>query len=146
MYEHEQTGGGIPNMLTRFVDEIGLLTFYNSSLDTKLLCFQRFVRLFAYGGCTLIFASFFEALGIQRGRIGLFMTLTLIGDTVISLFLTLYADRLGRRAILGAGALLMTFSGIVFALSDNYFVLLAAAVLGVIAPRLVPPQTLLAEF
>lgn len=120
--------------LARFLDEIGLSSFYHSTLDTKLLCIQRFVRLFAYGGSTLILVAFLEALGNSKKHIGLFMTLTLVGDTIISLILTLYADTLGRRVILGAGALLMASSGIIFALSDNYLVLLAAAVFGVISP------------
>ena len=63
------------------------------------------------------------------------MTLTLIGDTGISLFLTLFADGIGRRVVLASGALLMVASGIMFALSSSYFVLLLAAILGVISPR-----------
>ncbi|KAJ3474777.1 hypothetical protein NLG97_g9700 [Lecanicillium saksenae] len=62
------------------------------------------------------------------------MTLTLVGDVVISFFLTLFADKLGRKAILSLGAVLMAGSGIVFALFSNYWVLLLAAILGVISP------------
>lgn len=136
MDQPEQPLRSTSGYVVRFLDEIGLSTFYHSSFDTKLLCIQRFVRLFAYGGSTLILVAFLEALGNSRKHIGLFMTLTLIGDTLISLFLTLYADMMGRRVILGVGALLMTFSGIVFALSNDYLVLLAAAVFGVISPGL----------
>lgn len=63
------------------------------------------------------------------------MTLTLIGDTLISFVLTLFADALGRKSILAVGSGLMMGSGIVFAICENYWVLLAAAVLGVISPR-----------
>jgi predicted MFS family arabinose efflux permease len=42
---------------------------------------------------------------------------------------------LGRKAILALGALLMAASGVVFGLSGNYWVLLAAAIFGVISPR-----------
>ena len=63
------------------------------------------------------------------------MALTMAGDVLISLALTVFADALGRKAILGLGALLMAGSGVVFALSDNYWVLLVAAILGVISPR-----------
>lgn len=62
------------------------------------------------------------------------MTLTLTGDIVISFFLTLAADRIGRKTTLAAGAILMSLSGVVFALFDNYWILLAAAVFGVISP------------
>ena len=63
------------------------------------------------------------------------MTLTLVGDTMISFLLTLFADKLGRRAILALGAGLMAASGVVFALAGNYWILLLAAVVGVISPR-----------
>lgn len=121
-------------MLNATLRELGLVSLYNSPLDTKLLCSQRFVRLFAYGGSTLILASYLSSLGISDDRIGLFMTLTLVGDVVISFFLTLFADRLGRKAVLLLGSALMCGSGVVFALFGNYWVLLAAAVLGVISP------------
>ncbi|MCJ1393102.1 hypothetical protein MMC18_005974 [Xylographa bjoerkii] len=122
------------NYLTRILEELGCISIYNSPLDTKLLCIQRFVRLFAYGGSTLILVSYLSALGISKSQIGLFMTLTLVGDVFISLVLTIFADALGRKAVLAVGALLMTGSGIVFALSGNYWVLLAAAIFGVISP------------
>ncbi|KAJ4144560.1 hypothetical protein LMH87_003441 [Akanthomyces muscarius] len=123
-----------PPFYYRALAEVGLVTLYNSSRDIKLLCLQRFVRLFAYGVTTLILVAFLQELGHSRTRVGLFMTLTLVGDVVISFFLTLFADKLGRKAILSLGALLMAGSGAVFALFSNYWVLLLAAVLGVISP------------
>lgn len=121
-------------LVTGFLDELGLVSLYKSPLDTKLIIIQRFVRLFAYGGATLILVSYLSALGISDSRIGLFMTLTLVGDVIISFFLTLITDGIGRRFILGFGAALMTASGLVFGSFGNYWVLLAAAVFGVISP------------
>ena len=66
---------------------------------------------------------------------GLFMTLTLVGDLVGSAILTIFADRLGRRKVLCVGSLLMALSGVVFATSSNYAFLLASAMVGVISPR-----------
>jgi predicted MFS family arabinose efflux permease len=120
---------------TRLLSELGLVSLYHSPLDIKLLCAQRFVRLFAYGGSTLVLVAYLEALGISKTRIGLFMTLTLVGDVCISFFLTLFADGLGRRAVLALGAAMMVGSGVVFATCEGYWVLLLAAVLGVVSPR-----------
>lgn len=53
---------------------------------------------------------------------------------LVSLALTLVADRLGKRRILLLGALLMVFSGMTFATMSNYWVFLLAAILGVISP------------
>lgn len=119
----------------KILDELGLVTLWTSSRDVKLLCAQRLIRLFAYGGSTLILASYLSALGISDARIGLFMTLTLVGDVVISFVLTLFADAMGRKAVLALGSALMVASGVVFGLFANYWVLLIAAVLGVISPR-----------
>ncbi|KAJ5774684.1 hypothetical protein N7457_009580 [Penicillium paradoxum] len=120
--------------MAHVLEELGLATMWRSSLDVKLLCAQRFVRLFAYGGSTLILASYLSAIGISDDRIGLFMTLTLVGDVVISFFLTLFADSMGRKAVLSLGSILMAGSGVAFALFGNYWILLAAAVFGVISP------------
>ncbi|KAK3937864.1 MFS general substrate transporter [Diplogelasinospora grovesii] len=120
--------------LTRAAEELGLAALYHCPRDVKLLCLQRFVRLFAYGGSTLVLVAYLEALGISKTRIGLFMTLTLAGDVCISFLLTLFADGIGRKAILALGAALMAGSGVVFALFEDYWVLLAAAVFGVISP------------
>jgi predicted MFS family arabinose efflux permease len=121
--------------VTKVLEELGLVSIYRSPLDTKLLCLQRFVRLFAYGGSTLILVSYLKAVGIGYTKVGLFMTLTLVGDVLISFCLTLIADGLGRKAILALGAAMMAGSGVVFGLSGNYWILLAAAIFGVISPR-----------
>ncbi|OKL62562.1 hypothetical protein UA08_02134 [Talaromyces atroroseus] len=122
-------------MLHRILQEVGLVALFHSPLDSKLLCAQRFVRLFAYGGSTLILASYLSALDISDDRIGLFMTLTLVGDVVISFLLTLFADALGRKAVLLLGSGMMCASGVVFGLCGNYWALLAAAIFGVISPN-----------
>ncbi|KAI4128882.1 MAG: hypothetical protein LQ338_002512 [Usnochroma carphineum] len=115
-------------------NELGLYNILGSSRDTKLLCLQRFVRLFAYGASTLILALYLSSVHVSDAKIGLFMSMTLWGDVVISFILTLFADGLGRRRTLMLGAALMTASGVVFALSGNYWVLVAASIFGVISP------------
>ncbi|KAK4569747.1 hypothetical protein LTR86_002715 [Recurvomyces mirabilis] len=113
---------------------IGLVTVYNSSIDVKLILAQRFVRVFAYGLVTLILAAYLAALDISETQIGSFFGLTLVGDLVMVMALTQIADAVGRKVILILGAVLMTMSGVVFALSGDYWVLLAAAVFGVVSP------------
>ena len=128
-------GSRARNLLSKLGEELGVYSILHSSRDTKLLCLQRFTRLFAYGASTLILALYLSSLGSSDARIGLFMTLTLLGDVVISFLLTLVADGLGRRRILVLGAALMSVSGVIFAVSGNYWVLVAASIFGVISPR-----------
>ncbi|RDA85198.1 hypothetical protein CP532_2384 [Ophiocordyceps camponoti-leonardi (nom. inval.)] len=121
-------------LLKHLFRELGLTVVFRSSLDTKLLILQRFVRMFAYGGSSLILVSFLSSLGISDSRIGLFMALTLVGDVVISLGLSLVTDAFGRKRMLTVGSLLMGISGIMFGLSANFWLLLAAATIGIISP------------
>ena len=66
------------------------------------------VRMFGYGLLAVVLVLYLDALGLSGGEIGLLLTLTLLGDAAISLWLTTHADRLGRRRVLarrrGAGA------------------------------------------
>ena len=82
---------------------------------------------------TVLPALFFAELKFSDYRIGLFMTLTLLGDVFLGGFLTLIADRVGRRKVLIGGSFLMVLSGTVFANFDNFWILLVAAVLGVVS-------------
>jgi MFS family permease len=102
--------------------------------DVRLLFATRAVRLFAYGFLSVVLVLYLSALGFTEGRIGFLLTLTLLGDTAISLALTTRADRWGRRRTLVAGAVLMVLAGVVFALSRDFWVLLAAATVGVVSP------------
>ena len=61
-----------------------------------------------------------EQVGLNQVQIGLLLTLTLIGDTIISLWITMNADRIGRRRMLIVGALLMVFAGVLFAITRNF--------------------------
>ena len=102
--------------------------------DGRLLFAARSVRMFAYGAVAVILVLYLARLGFDGGAIGLILSLTLIGDTIVSLWLTTHADRLGRRRILVVGSLLMAGAGAVFALTDSFVPLLLAATIGVISP------------
>jgi MFS family permease len=125
----------MPSLWQKLYAEVGLKALVHSPADTKILCLQRLVRLLAYGGTSLILVLYLSSLGISEERIGLFMTLTLLGDVVISLVLTIIADSIGRRWMLAVGSLLMTASGVAFATCSNYWILVLTSVLGVISPR-----------
>lgn len=102
--------------------------------DGRLLFVTRMGRMFAYGFLAVILALYLDHIGLSPERIGLLLTLTLVGDTVISLWLTTMADRVGRGKILVIGAFLMLFAGVLFAMTSNYSLLVIAATIGVISP------------
>ena len=119
--------------VTWFYQEFGLKSLRDTGPDAWLIILSRCSRMLAYGTTSLILALFFSALEFTDSNIGLFMTLTLLGDVLLSGLLTLVADRLGRRRILFGGSLLMVLSGAVFALFENFWILLFAAVIGIIS-------------
>lgn len=91
-------------------------------------------RMVAWGGASLVLGIYLWISGNKGTEIGTFLTLTLLGDAIISYILTLTADKIGRRKVLFIGSLLMVVAGTTFAFSKNYYLLLWAAIIGVIAP------------
>jgi len=102
--------------------------------DGWLLFLTRFVRLFAYGSLSVILVFYLVSLGLTTAQTGLLLTLTLAGDIVVSLYLTTRADRIGRRRMLIAGAILMAAAGLAFASTRNFLFLIIAGTIGVISP------------
>jgi MFS family permease len=100
----------------------------------RLLFVTRVIRLFAYGFLSVILVLYLAGVGLSEQEIGALLTMTLLGDTVISLWITTRADRVGRKPMLMAGAALMFVGGLVFALTSNFLLLLLAATIGVLSP------------
>jgi MFS family permease len=102
--------------------------------DGRLLFTTRIARLFAYGFLSVVLVLYLAEVGLSENEIGLLLTLTLVGDTAISLWITTSADRIGRQRMLLLGAALMMFAGALFAVTRNFGLLLVAATIGVISP------------
>jgi MFS family permease len=102
--------------------------------DIGLLFTTRILRMFGYGFLAVTLVLYLTALGLSGGEVGLLLALTLLGDAVVSLWLTTHADRFGRRRVLVVGACLMLVAGLAFVASPAFIVLLVAATIGVISP------------
>jgi MFS family permease len=104
------------------------------SRDGWLLFVTRFARLFAYGSLSVILVFYLIGLGLSEAQVGLVLTLTLVGDVIVSLYLTTRADRIGRRRMLIVGSILMAAAGLAFAFTSNLLFLVIAGTIGVISP------------
>ncbi len=102
--------------------------------DGRVLFALRTLRMFAYGSLAVVLVLYLAAIGLDPLAIGAILTLTLVGDTAISLWLTTSADRLGRRRVLMVGAALMLLAGLAFAATDAIPLLILAGAIGVISP------------
>ena len=104
------------------------------SADGRLLFLTRFVRLFAYGALSVVLVLYLVGLGLSESDTGLLLSATLLGDTLVSLYLTTRADRFGRRRMLIVGAALMAAAGVAFAFTREMWLLVVAGTIGVISP------------
>lgn len=102
--------------------------------DGWLLFLARCTRLFAYGSLAVVLVFYLTSLGFSTSQTGLVLTLTLVGDTAVSFYLTPRADRIGRQRMLIIGALLMALAGLTFAWTSTFVVLIIAGTIGVISP------------
>ncbi len=90
--------------------------------------------MFAYGLASVVLVLHLSAAGHGEARIGLLISLTLLGDVAVSLAVTTRADRVGRRRMLVLGGVLMVLAGAAFATTTAFPLLAAAATVGVLSP------------
>ena len=102
--------------------------------DIILLFTTRTIRLFAYGFISLVLALYLAATGLSAAGVGAILTATLAGDILVSLWVTMVADRLGRRNMLLLGSALMILAGVVFLLTDDPVWITLAAIIGIVSP------------
>lgn len=110
------------------------LALHNLTADGRLLFLTRFIRLFSYGSLSVILVFYLTGLGLTESQTGMVLTLTLLGDTAVSVWMTTRADRFGRRRMLLIGAALMMGAGLTFAFTRQLWLLTLAATIGVISP------------
>src|SRR5215831_13571991 len=110
------------------------MTLRTLDADGRLLFATRFIRLFAYGALSVVLVLYLTGLGLRESETGLVLTATLLGDTLVSIYLTTRADRIGRRRMLTIGGLLMVAAGVAFASTNRMWLLVVAGTIGVISP------------
>ncbi|HEY7627923.1 MAG TPA: MFS transporter [Ilumatobacteraceae bacterium] len=103
--------------------------------DGRRLIATRGLRGYADGLIAASLAGYLaDELGYSGTRIGVIVTGMLLGSAVLTLFTGTWGWRFARRALLRAGALLMIITGVVFATSTTFVVLLLLGVIGTMNP------------
>lgn len=102
------------------------------SREGKLLLTARIVRTFAYGFLSIVLAIYLKLIGFDEILIGIVLSATLVNSVIFTLVASFYADKIGRRKILIIYAFLMSVSGAIFLVTNNYIALIAAALIGTI--------------
>lgn len=102
--------------------------------DIVLLFTTRIIRMFAYGFVSVVLALYLVASGLSAAGVGAVLTATLAGDIFVSLWVTMVADRVGRKNMLLLGSFLMILAGLVFLLTDDPVWITIAAIIGIVSP------------
>lgn len=113
---------------------LGWDALYGLSFDGILLLQCKALRMYSYGILGVMLTLYLAELKYTNFEIGTIFTLTLFGDSMISLVLTTHADRYGRRKSLLVGSVIAVITSVVFITRSNYIILTLAATLGVISP------------
>lgn len=91
--------------------------------EGRLLLIAKIVRTLGYGFLGVILAIYLKFIGFDDLLLGLILTTTLLNSAIFTLITSSYADKIGSRKFLLIYAALMSVSGLIFSVSENYMVL-----------------------
>ena len=103
------------------------------SIDGKKLLVTRILRTFVYGYLAVVLGIYLDHLGLDPTEIGIVFSVAIAGSALMTIIWSLVADRLGRRKTVAIMAALMAIGGLIFAVTDNFWVLLVGAFTGTIS-------------
>lgn len=103
------------------------------SPDGRRLLVARLLRTFGYGYLAVVLGLYLAALGLTSLVIGLVIAAAIGGSAAMTVAWSLAADRYGRRRTVMTMALLMALGGLLFAVTDNPWLLVLAAFTGTIS-------------
>ncbi|HZM36367.1 MAG TPA: MFS transporter [Burkholderiales bacterium] len=101
---------------------------------TACVYLARGVRDFGDGFIAIVLPVYLTALGLSAFHVGVIATLALAGSALLTLGVGLLGARHDIRALLLAASALMAATGIAYAASGDYWVLLLVAFVGTINP------------
>jgi MFS family permease len=99
----------------------------------RIVLAARTLRSFGFGLNSVALGLYLSQLGLAGAEIGLVLSAALAGTLLVTLVITLYGDRIGRRRLLMAGSALMAAAALVPVLSDSPLLLAAIALSGMVA-------------
>ena len=102
--------------------------------DARRMVATRAIRSLGDGFASVALAAYLSERGFNAFEIGALVTVALFGKSVATLIAGFVVDRFGRRRTLMAGSLLVSASGVAFALAEPYWLLLVVAFVGTMSP------------
>jgi MFS family permease len=107
------------------------------SSDARRILWAQALRAFAYGFGAVLLGSTLEHSGFSSGEVGLVLAAVVAGTVVSSLAVGRWGDRWGRRRSYVVLYMALAVTGVVFAFSDQVWVLSAVALTGALSTEVV---------
>jgi predicted MFS family arabinose efflux permease len=104
------------------------------SIDGVRLTTTRGIRGFVDGTVSVVLAAYLKLLGYSNFKIGVVVTSMLLGSAALTLLTGLYGHRFTRRAILLSGSVLMFVTGITYASTTIFALLILMGTIGTMNP------------
>ena len=101
--------------------------------DARLVFVAKTARTFCYGFLGVLLPVYLSELGLDAGELGVAVTLTLLASAAMTFAIRWPAERWGPRAALMTQAALIAVSAVVFLLTRQPWVVVAAAMAGNLA-------------
>jgi MFS family permease len=93
----------------------------------------RALRTFGYGYLAVALGLYLQQLGLSPFQVGIVLTAAVAGSALMNVLWTLLADWFGRRRTIATMAVLMIAGGLLFAVTDQLWLLVLGAFTGTIS-------------
>ena len=104
------------------------------SKDGKIIFLNRGIRSFGYGFLSILLGIYLKELGFQPISIGLLLSAAIIGGAIFTVITGRYAVTFGIKRMLLASILLSLVGVSIFLITENFYFLTFAALIGFISP------------
>lgn len=104
-------------------------------IDQYLICGAAFLRSISIGMISVLLAIYLMKVGFTKPQIGMVVSAGLFGAAMGTLFVTFFGDKLGRKKVLVAYALMSALGAFSVCYFMDFYSVLAAAFLGMINAR-----------
>lgn len=103
-------------------------------MNLPLVCIAKALRTVGFGAVSVVFALYLIERGFNTTEVGALFSLTLLEDALLTTVVSVFANRLGMRAVLLLSSLLILIGGFALAFAQAPWVIALAVVFGIVSP------------
>lgn len=104
------------------------------SKDAKIILLNRFIRSFAFGFISIIIGIYLKEIGINSSRIGILLSVSILGGAIFSIIVGRYAVNFGLKTMFLVSSIVSVSGIALYVLTSNYLILIFASLIAFISP------------